>query len=207
MRIILILIIICIIVGNTLVLVATWRERSLHQPNKYFIACLAVADLLVGLFLAPMQVYNLRFLLDYKFYSASPLSDSGGVLETGSWGRCREADDPMNFYLTLFIIVFLLPTLVILVMYVLIFRVARKRQKMLRNGELGQASIDLNQQTAVHRQDMKVIRLLVIIMGVFMLCWSPWFILVYYSIFGDYSNLNEWVRYCNDVGKHHLCSM
>ncbi|CAB4036242.1 Dopamine receptor 2, partial [Paramuricea clavata] len=44
---ILIIFAICTILGNTLVLVATWRERSLHEPNKYFIACLAVADLLV----------------------------------------------------------------------------------------------------------------------------------------------------------------
>ena len=44
------LISILIIMGNTLVLLATWRDRSLHQPNKYFVACLAVADLLVGNF-------------------------------------------------------------------------------------------------------------------------------------------------------------
>lgn len=41
---------ILIFLGNTLVLVATWSEKSLHQPSKYFIACLAVADLLVSLF-------------------------------------------------------------------------------------------------------------------------------------------------------------
>ena len=55
---------ILIITGNTLVLLATWRERSLHQPNKYFIACLAVADLLVGLFIGPVKVYKLN--LAYK---------------------------------------------------------------------------------------------------------------------------------------------
>ena len=53
-KILLILISILIILGNTLVLLATWKERSLHQPNKYFIACLAVADLLVGIFIGPV---------------------------------------------------------------------------------------------------------------------------------------------------------
>ena len=45
--------------GNTLVLLVTWRERSLHQPNKYFIACLVVADLLVGMFMGPVRSYRL----------------------------------------------------------------------------------------------------------------------------------------------------
>ena len=63
-KIFLIFITIFIIMGNTLVLLATWRERSLHQPNKYFIACLAVADLLVGIFIGPVRVYRLN--LDYK---------------------------------------------------------------------------------------------------------------------------------------------
>ena len=54
-----ILISIFIIIGNTLILLATWRERSLHQPNKYFIASLAVADLMVGIFIGPIRVYGL----------------------------------------------------------------------------------------------------------------------------------------------------
>ena len=57
--VILILIIIFAILGNTLVLVATWRDKSLHQPNKYFVACLAVADLLVGMIFVPLRLYQL----------------------------------------------------------------------------------------------------------------------------------------------------
>jgi hypothetical protein len=55
-EIILIFIAILTTLGNSLVLVATWREKSLHQPNKYFIYFLAVADLVVGMFLAPLKV-------------------------------------------------------------------------------------------------------------------------------------------------------
>ena len=59
------LISILIITGNTLVLLAAWRNKSLNQPNKYFVACLAVADLLVGIFTGPaMMVYGLS--VDYK---------------------------------------------------------------------------------------------------------------------------------------------
>ena len=59
-KIILIFTAIVTILGNSLVLLATWKERSLHEPNKYFIACLAIADLLVGILLAPFRVLQLN---------------------------------------------------------------------------------------------------------------------------------------------------
>ena len=61
-----IIISILIIIGNTLVLLVTWRERSLHQPNKYFTACLAVADLLVGIFIGPVKVYRLNLFYESR---------------------------------------------------------------------------------------------------------------------------------------------
>ncbi|XP_028413894.1 dopamine receptor 2-like [Dendronephthya gigantea] len=55
--VILIAMIIAIVVGNVLVLVTTWLDKRLHQPNKYFVACLAVADLLVGVFSVPIRLH------------------------------------------------------------------------------------------------------------------------------------------------------
>ena len=52
------IIMILAIVGNLIVLAATWIERNLHQPSKYFIACLAVADLLVGILSCPFLLYK-----------------------------------------------------------------------------------------------------------------------------------------------------
>ena len=57
MKILYIFITIPIILGNALVLLTTWRDRRLHQPSKYFIACLAVADLFTGMLIAPMSLY------------------------------------------------------------------------------------------------------------------------------------------------------
>ena len=199
---------ILIIMGNTLVLLATWRERSLHQPNKYFIACLAVADLLVGIFIGPVGVYGLN--LDYKSrldisihfcrfmvwidtlaltasvytlmfisfdrylkiskplqyrsrmttlkslkiiiiiwlisttfatHAATPDSGSIGFLASGG-GLCpayySETGKRVGYVTFVFISVIFLPAIVILIMYAHIFVVAHKRQKMLRNGELGE---------------------------------------------------------------------
>jgi hypothetical protein len=67
-------------------------------------------------------------------------------------------------------------------MYTLIFLVAHKRQKMLRNGGLGQTSNILNQRSAL-LQDLKVIQMLLVVVGVFIFCWAPLFIwvMIYYD--------------------------
>ena len=239
--IIIIIFAIVTILGNTLVLVATWRERSLHEPNKYFIVCLAVADLLVGMILEPLlvfqllseglgtnihvcrfmvwldtvaltaSIYSLTFIsfdrylklrkpLQYRSrmttskslkiifiiwfistafatYAATPDSGSNGILFTAKFSvSCRpEGSKAKRFYTILAVSAFFLPTLVILIMYALIFVVVHKRQKMLRNGELGQTFNDRNQQRAF-LQNLKTIRVLLVVAGVFILCWGPFFI-------------------------------
>ncbi|CAB3981041.1 5-hydroxytryptamine receptor 1-like [Paramuricea clavata] len=239
-KIIFIIFAICTIVGNTLVLVATWREASLHQPNKYFIASLAVADLLVGMILDPVRVYytkydyesqhtlsfypcrfvawidafalaasictltfisfdrylKIRKPLQYRFrmttskslkiifiiwfisaafatYAAIPDSGNNNELPCGTF----DLDEMKRYYTLLAISAFFLPTAVMLVMYTLIFVVVHKRQKMMRNGELGQTCNDRNQRSAF-LQDLKAIRMLLVVVGVFILCWGPYCIFV-----------------------------
>jgi hypothetical protein len=106
----------------------------------------------------------------FATYAATP--DSGS-----SYGPvCSTTDlDKMKEYHTFQAVSLLLSTVVILVVYVLIFIVAHKRQMMLRNGELGQTSNYRNQQSAL-LQDLKIIRMLVVIVGVFILCWGPFVI-------------------------------
>jgi hypothetical protein len=241
-KIILICIAIFTILDNTMVLVATWREGSLHQPNKYFIACLAVADLLVGTLVAPLNVYQRNLDLESKLamsihlcrfmvwidtlaltasiysltfisfdrylkmrkplqyrsrmttsksskiifiiwlistafatYAATAHSGSWGILLTSS-GYCPfDSTKTKGFYTFLAVSAFFLPTVVILVMYSLIYVVVHKRQIMVRNGELGQARNDQNQRSAF-RQDLQTVRMLLTVTGVFILCWGPYFI-------------------------------
>ena len=215
------------VLGNTMVLLATWRERSLHQPNKYFTACLAVADLLVGMFVEPLRIYNnshavsihlcrftnwidifaltasiysLTFIsfdrylkiskpLQYKsrmttskslkiIFTIWLISAAWGTyfatIYSGSGSTACIADHKKSklFYTLMAVGDFFLPTVVIVVMYSRIFVVVHKRQKMLRNGELGETPNDQNQRTAF-RQDLKAIRMLLVVVGVFILCWGP----------------------------------
>ena len=252
-EIMLIFIAISTILGNALVLFVTWRERSLHQPNKYFVACLAVADLLVGIFLAPLRVYvvdNLRrelsldmsihlcrFLkwidvfalaasicsltfisfdrylkiskpLQYKSrmttsrslkiiftiwfisaalasYAAASYSGNIGILINVSPCCPYDSSHTQGFSTFLAIAGVLLPTVIISLVYIRIFIVAHKRQKMLRNGELGERPDNQNQRS-VFLQDLKVIRMLLVVVGVFMVCWLPLSIysaVMYYWLF------------------------
>ncbi|CAB4033763.1 5-hydroxytryptamine receptor 1-like [Paramuricea clavata] len=265
-KIILIVIAILTILGNILVLVVTWREKSLHQPNKYFIAFLAVADLLVGMFLDPLKANELtreskaqhtmsihlcrftvwidnfaltasiwslavisfdRYLkiskpLQYKSkmttsksfkiifsillasiafatYAATPYSGSYGILLVGNnlHTYCPSDDNKEKGFYTFLSVAFFLSTVVIMVMYALIFVIAHKRQKMLQNGELGQTWNDRNQRS-VFLQDLKVIRMLLVIVGVYILCWFPFVIystLARYNrkiIDRDSTSLNYW---------------
>ena len=261
------LISILIITGNTLVLIATWRDRSLHQPNKYFVACLAVADLLVGILIGPAMVYELsvdykslrdmsihfcRFMvwidtlaitasiltltfisydrylkiskpLQYRSrmttsksfkiifiiwlistalatYAATPDSGAYGILIDSLQCRAdnKTPSKQVAWSISLYVIWFLLVT-VMLTMYVRIFVVAHKRQKMLRNGELGETSTGQSQRS-VSRQDLKSVRMLLIVAGAFCLCWLPyaiWYLLPqYYPNFTDSNNrsLSYWYR-------------
>ena len=259
-KILVILISILIITGNTLVLLATWRDRSLHQSNKYLVACLAVADLLVGTFIGPAIVHGLnadykslrdmsihfcRFMvwidslaiaasvltltfisfdrylkiskpLQYRSrmtasksfkiifiiwltsaalatYAATPDSGAPGILITDSL-YCRADNKTLSkkfaWGTSLCVILFLLLTIT-LTMYARIFVVAHKRQKMLQNGELGKTRTGQNQRSVL-RQDLKIVRMLLIVAGVFCLCWLPgaiWYLLSnYYPNFIDSNN-------------------
>ena len=81
-----------------------------------------------------------------------------------------------------------------LTMYARIFVVAHKRQKMLRNGELGETSTGQNQRSVL-RQDLKIVRMLLIVAGVFCFCWLPrtiWYLLLQY--YPNFVDLNNWGR-------------
>ena len=263
LKILYISITILIITGNTFVLLATWRERSLHQPNKYFIACLAVADLLVGIFIGSVKAYRLnpgykvqlsdisthfcRFMVwidtlaltasvytlmfvsfdrylkiskplryrsrmttskslkiifiiwlistAFATYAATPDSGSKGFLITGGdlcYDYYSKTSTKIKGYNTfLFISVILLPAIVILIMYARIFVVVHKRQKMLRNGELGETSTGQNQRSVL-RQDLKIVRMLLIVVGVFFFCWLPLSITALLSFYIDPNPFENW---------------
>ena len=120
-----------------------------------------------------LKIIFIIWLISTAFatYAATPYSGSSGILKSSGSFHCS-ADYTYNdvkiFNTFLAVSAFILPTAVILVMYALIFIVVHKRQKMLRNGDLVQTCNDRNKRTFL--RDLKVIRMLLVIVGVFILC-------------------------------------
>ena len=141
-----------------------------------------------------LKIIFIIWLISTAFatYAATPHSGSWGILLIG--GKCTLFDNYEKikvYYTILGVSLFFLPIIVIVVMYTLIFVVVHKRQKMLRNGELGQTCNDRDQRSAF-LQDLKVIRMLVVVVGVFILCWGPYFI--YLLLWYYYPNFIDWER-------------
>ena len=106
-------------------------------------------------------------------YSATPDSGVNGILISPQF-HCRANNTrskQVALSISCCVILFLLVT-VILTLYARIFAVAHKRQKMLRNGELGETSTGQSQRSVL-RQDLKIVRMLMIVAGVFCLCRLP----------------------------------
>ena len=233
-----ILIIIATVFGNTLVLITTWLHKRLHQPNKYFIACLAVADLLVGIFSVPIRLYlrfNMTNLMEvhlcrfwfwidifceaasiitltiisidrhikirqpFKYKSQITTSRSFiiiffiwlisaifATLAQFSYGGSRAVfaivgrgclNDNLVYFTILAVLLFFLPTLIIVTMYTSIFCAAHKRKKLTRNGTLGHSFIhDQNLGWKAFRRELKTIRMLFLVVCTFIVCWGPFFI-------------------------------
>ena len=238
--VILSLMIIAIIAGNVLVLLTTWLDKRLHQPNKYFIACLAVADLLVGLFSVPirlsipldhMKLWPIdlcRFWLwmdsfceiasiatltvisaDRYFkisepfrYTARMNTRKSVIVIVNVWliaaitatfgmfsydgddavkavlGRGCVSDNQI-YYTIIAVVFFFIPSVIIILMYTLIFYIAHERHKMNRRGALGQSFASSESKRGNEfRKELKTIRMLALVVCTFMICWAPAFSMI-----------------------------
>ena len=82
-------------------------------------------------------VFTIWFI-STTFATYAPTPDSGRVtVLAGHNRRFSEIDERRRFYTLVSASLFFVPAIVIMVLYALIFTVAHKRHKMLRNGQPG----------------------------------------------------------------------
>ena len=98
---------------------------------------------------------------------------SGVILKRSQVDTICYLDMNELFYTLYTVSIIFVPITLMVIMYVRIFLVAHKRHRMLRNGELGQTF----NVRSVFLLDLKVIRMMVIVVGVFIFCWCPWLVM------------------------------
>ena len=232
------------ILGNALVLISAWRNRSLRKQGRCYIVSLAVADLLVGLIVCPVRV--VQFIIDYSlsvdfcicYVWVDALCSTASIttLTVISVDRCYKISYPFHykvkvtsrwcilivsvvwlysaivttlgtipynnetkifiglngqcanpkpiFYLTVFTIVFALPSVILVISYILIFIVAyRRRRKWSKQNEAVSAG-----ERRMFLKDLKNAKTLAIVVLAFMVCRGPLIVMAAFNNF--YPELN-----------------
>ncbi|XP_054618567.1 trace amine-associated receptor 1-like [Dunckerocampus dactyliophorus] len=200
---------VCTICGNLLVIIAVIYFRQLHSPTNYLILSLAVADLLVGILVFPFSMAFTVFScwyhegLFYRYYAVcQPLTYRSkinhhviGIMILASWGvsaligigitiagfnqgKCEESClmDALISTTLGCIFSFIIPIIVMLSIYLRIFLVAQRQVRIIQT-----TTCQSTKSGTVSKMERKATKTLAIVMGVFILCWTPYFIYIIFQ--------------------------
>ncbi|XP_030638766.1 trace amine-associated receptor 1-like [Chanos chanos] len=201
--------------GNLLVIITIIHFKRLHKPTNYLILSLAVADLLVGMFVMPPSMVRVVetcwYFGDfyYRYYAVChPLQYQNRITPfitvimisvcwsvsaaMGLWIMFVEYKTIPSQYiyfenipcekicvmslneltaLLYPVFIFYAPSTIILSIYLKIFSAARKQIRLI-HGVNSQIKTRVK-QTSISKAERKTTKTLVIIMSVFLICWTP----------------------------------
>nr|XP_033504311.1 trace amine-associated receptor 1-like [Epinephelus lanceolatus] len=195
------------IFGNLLVIIAVLYFQQLHTPTNYLILSLAVADLLVGIIVFPFSLaFSVSSCLYheglfYRYYAVcQPLTYNIRinhrvivVMILVSWGvsaligisviiaglnneKCNERCliDVLIENTVGPILSFYLPVIIMLCIYLKIFLVAKRQVRSIQNTTCQSTKSG----ATVSKMERKATKTLAIVLGVFLLCWTPFFLCI-----------------------------
>ncbi|XP_056219402.1 trace amine-associated receptor 1-like [Seriola aureovittata] len=198
------------ICGNLLVIISIIYFKQLHTPTNYLILSLAVADLLVGVLVFPFSmaftVTSCWYHEDifYRYYAVcQPLTYKSkindrvilimilvswglaaligiGIIIAGfNQGKCEESCliDALISTTLACIFSFYIPVIIMLCIYLKIFLVAQKQANSIQS-----TTCQSNKSGAtVSKMERKATKTLATVLGVFLLCWTPYFLCIVFQ--------------------------
>ncbi|XP_054900681.1 trace amine-associated receptor 1-like [Poeciliopsis prolifica] len=198
-----------IICGNLLVIISVVYFKQLHTPTNYLILSLAVTDLLVGALVLPFSTIlslsscsSSSYLLYRYFAVCHPLTYRSkmnvcviltmilvswtlsalfavviiarGINQENLSRRCNLFTATKQFSPET-IFQFYIPAIIILSIYLKIFMVAKKQARQIQN--------TMKSEAALSKMEKKANKTLATVMGVFLICWTPFFLSIgFYSL-------------------------
>ncbi|XP_037607476.1 trace amine-associated receptor 1-like [Sebastes umbrosus] len=202
------------ICGNLLVIISVFYFQQLHTPTNYLILSLAVADLLVGIIVFPFSMaFSLSSCLYheglfYRYHAVcQPLTYRTKinhrvivVMILVSWGvsaligisiiiaglnneKCKEMCliDVLIENTIGPILSFYLPVIIMLCIYLKILMVAQRQARSIQN-TICQST---KSGATASKMERKATKTLAIVLGVFLLFWTPFFLWVTFLPFSN----------------------
>ncbi|XP_059212933.1 trace amine-associated receptor 1-like [Centropristis striata] len=204
-----------IMCGNLLVIISIIYFKQLHTPTNYLILSLAVADLLVGVVVLPFStilvVTSCWYLKDllYRYYAVCQplsyrtkmnvraivvmilLSWTGSAhfgigitiqgLNEGQSIRCVLFQQTRTAIIGIFF-AFYLPAIIMFSIYVKIFTVAQRQARSIQNTTCKSKKSG----AAVSKSERKATKTLAVVIGVFLICWTPFHLCMTFYHFSNY---------------------
>nr|XP_046229241.1 trace amine-associated receptor 1-like [Scatophagus argus] len=224
-----------IMCGNLLLITSIVYFKQLHTPTNYLILSLAVADLLVGVFILPFStilsvsscfylqdvlcklrgsfdiflctssILNLCFISVDRYYAVcQPLRYKAKInvrvimiMILVSWtvpalngisvtvlgvnqkqynGRCVLFQNT-NSAIPGTVFAFYLPALIMFTIYLKIFMVAQRQARSIQN----RTCQGTKSGATVSKMERKATKTLAIVMGIFLICWTPFFLCITFN--------------------------